>query len=117
MIVVYLSKALLCFSTSCVPILYGRATPTGDFPLHHVKTTLKGYGGDVVVYREDPKRLWALHRVWLGSPKQRRLERLDSETPADNIISSGCINMYPEDYEQLVKAIEKDGETTLHIRP
>jgi hypothetical protein len=40
--------------------------------------------------------------VIAGSPKDRRHERLASETPLDNRISFGCINVPVDFYDDLV---------------
>ena len=44
-----------------------------------------------------------LHPVVPGTPKERRAERLRSETPDDNRISFGCINVPPAFYETVVR--------------
>ena len=44
-----------------------------------------------------------MHRVRANIPRERRLERLASPTPADNRISFGCINIPTAFYESLIK--------------
>ena len=44
-----------------------------------------------------------LHPVVPGTPKERRAERLASETADDNRISFGCINVPPGFYERVVR--------------
>jgi len=62
-----------------------------------------GYGGDVVKFAENDTLVFAIHRVWTLSPKQRRLERLASPNPADRVgITNGCVNVAPEVYDRLV---------------
>jgi hypothetical protein len=100
---VFLSAALICFSGQCHHALVGPATPTGEYPLRHVPTTLNGYGGDVMGFAQDKGGMYAVHRVWLLSPKQHRRERLASDNPADRrSITNGCINVDPVVYQTLV---------------
>ena len=44
----------------------------------------------------------SLHRVVKGHPSERRAERLATQSPADNRISFGCINVPINFYEQVV---------------
>ena len=91
-------------TVSQAPALYGRTiadstgdinsfpiTPAGEFHIRkaystHLKT-------DVVAFLEGDTSLLAIHPVWLGSPKQNRLQRLATETGNDNRITNGCINV------------------------
>lgn len=96
-------KAELCFEDTgqCHPVLVGKTTPSGRFDLTIYQTDKPGYGGDVIAFKEEPNFLFALHRVWLGKPSERRLERIASPNPADRIMTNGCINVSDEVYEQL----------------
>jgi hypothetical protein len=99
-VVVHLAAATICFSGSCHPVLLGDATPKGVFKLTHYATD--GYGGDVLVYKEDDKIALAIHRV-INVPGQQRKERLKSGTPVRRIhVTAGCINIDPTVYEDLV---------------
>jgi len=98
---VFLGKALICFAGSCHPMLYGKRTPIGDFDTIERRVMTPGYGGDVIQFHETDKEVFSIHRLWLLSPKQQRTERLESETPDDNEISDGCINLRDDVYEQL----------------
>ena len=110
-IVVYLASALLCIGGHCYPALIGNDTPTGNFPLVRRYVTAIGYGGDVMQYAETDRDLLAIHRVWLGNPREHRAERLASADPAQRrAVTHGCINVMPEVYEQIVAA------NTLEIR-
>lgn len=62
-----------------------------------------GYGGDVIQFKYDERRnfVWAIHRVWRGSPMQHRERRLETPDPNDNWITNGCINVMPDVYEEL----------------
>lgn len=103
-VVVYLTAATICFANACHPALVGERTPVGLFPLVHIATDQPGYGGDVLAFAQDNTTIYAVHRVWLLSPKQRRLERLSSRDPKARMITSGCINVDPSTYRQLVES-------------
>lgn len=66
-------------------------------------TESPGYGGDVLQFKEDEKGVYAIHRVWLGNPKEKRQERLKDSNPKNRVISKGCVNVDPEVYDHLVK--------------
>lgn len=103
-VVVSLSLATACFSGACYPALIGKQTPVGTFQLQQARITAPGYGGDVLLYgkRRDGVAL-AVHRVYLGNPRERRLDRLASANPDTRRgITGGCINLMPEVYQKLV---------------
>ena len=103
MILVSLATASICFLNQCYPALVGPDTPVGQFKLEHVRTQAAGYGGEVILFKETSSSLFAIHRVWLLNPKQRRLERLTSGKTSERItITMGCINVMPEVYQKLV---------------
>ncbi len=59
---------------------------------------------------ESPEVLWidydsglSMHPVIRGAQKQRRKERLATETPLDNRITYGCINVPVAFYEEVVR--------------
>lgn len=110
MLTVILSSALLCFAPNdCVPALIGKNTPTGIFPLQQYRTNEPGFGGDVVVFHQDRKLAYAIHRVWTLKPKERRLERLASPQADDNQnVTLGCVNVLPADYERVLAAMRSD---------
>ncbi len=104
-VVVYLASALLCTAGHCYPALVGNDTPTGTFPLIRRFVAARGYGGDVMQYSETDRDLFAIHRVWLGNPREHRLARLASPDPAQRrTVTHGCINVMPEVYDQIVAA-------------
>lgn len=112
-ITVKLALALICFPTpdQCHPALVGKTTPVGRYRLQRRYVVSPGYGGDVLVYREEPDALFAIHRVWTLLPRQRRLERLASPDPAQRrSITNGCVNVSTEVYEKL-----KDTDTLVVI--
>ena len=96
-LVVFLAAALLCTPSRCYPALVGPDTPIGQFPIVRRYVRASGYGGDLLQFSEASGNLYAIHRVWLGNAKERRLDRLTSEYPADRrLITHGCINVMPE---------------------
>lgn len=103
-VVVSIGAATICFLGACHPALIGSQTPSGVFPLQQARILAPGYGGDVLLFaqRKDGVPL-AVHRVWLGSPSQRRLERLNSPITAYRQgVTGGCINVTPQVYDALV---------------
>jgi len=109
MIVVSLAAASICFAGGCYPALVGSNTPSGTFTLSREHVVAPGYGGDLLVYREDAKYLWAIHRVYTLNPDEHRLARLRSNhVELRRTITKGCINVMPEVYERLVDCCSKD---------
>ena len=113
MIVVSLAKALICFSGQCHPALIGADTPVGDFPLIERRVLAPGYGGDVLQFKQDSKGVYAIHRVWLGVPSQRRMDRFGQDAN-NRTITAGCINITPDLYEELKSCCRQH---TLRIIP
>jgi N12 class adenine-specific DNA methylase/antitoxin (DNA-binding transcriptional repressor) of toxin-antitoxin stability system len=69
-----------------------KITPAGQFSGQLGLTD----SGTALVFQRQKQSVLAIHRVYLGTPSERRMERLQSETPDDNRISYGCINALPE---------------------
>ena len=74
-----------------------RTTPAGRFV---ASLGTDSHGEDVLWV--DYEGAVALHRVITTNPKERRLQRLATATPADNRISFGCINAPKAFYESVV---------------
>ena len=95
-------KSELCIPTQyrweCFPVLVGKETPKGEFKLNIYKTNKKGYSGEVLGFHQRGKELFAIHRVWLGNPNERRDVRIQSNNVADRLITNGCINISEEGY-------------------
>lgn len=108
-VLVTIALATICFtyngSEECHPVLLGKSvpTPTGEFTLIKRITKDAGYGGDVLQFHETNDTVFAIHRVWLLKPSQKRLERLESSKVRDRFISAGCINVKPEVYDKLAE--------------
>lgn len=106
-IFVNIALATLCFTYNgteeCHPVLLGKnhATPAGEFIIRKRITADPGYGGDVLQFYEDDKGVYAIHRVWVLKPEQKRRERLKSNKISDRYISSGCINVDEIVYQKL----------------
>ena len=108
MVTVQIAAALICFAELCYPALVGTKTPTGEFPLVYGTTEDPGYGGDVLAFYEDEKVVYAIHRLWLLRPEQKRDRRIKSSNPKDRVITAGCINIAPEVYNKLVDCCSED---------
>ena len=102
-VIVDTQKAELCFADTkdCHAVLIGKTTPKGTFPLRIYATEKAGYGGEIIGFKKEGDFMFALHRVWLGKPAERRLERIASHNVADRIMTNGCINVQDEVYERL----------------
>lgn len=104
---VFLSKALICLAAECFPVLIGHETPIGTFDLNIRYTSDVGYGGDVIQFHETHDTVFAIHRLWLLSPKQTRPKRLNSPSPDDNVITDGCINVAPDVYDRIKETLSQ----------
>lgn len=89
-----------------------RTTPAGRF-VAHLDKDIKGR--DVLLIDYDASI--ALHAVVPGTAKERRAERLRSETPDDNRISFGCINVQPAFYHSVVVPAFKQTPGIVYILP
>lgn len=107
--VVDIGKSELCVPTSyrweCYPVLIGKDTPKGTFNLNIYKTSLKGYGGEVLGFHQEGRSLFAVHRVWLGNPSEKRDSRIKSDNVADRLITNGCININEKGYQAARKML------------
>ena len=102
-VVVDTRKAELCFADTgdCHRVLIGKTTPKGTFPLTVYSTDKAGYGGDIIGFKQEGDFLFALHRVWLGKPSERRRQRIASDRVAERIMTNGCINVTDDVYTRL----------------
>lgn len=109
MVVVDILLATICFTYTpggaeeCHPVLVGGDTPRGQFTLNQRMTETPGYGGDVIQFRDDPNGVYAIHRVYLLNPKEKRAERLRSFDPKVRRITRGCVNVDPTVYNRLLE--------------
>jgi hypothetical protein len=89
-----------------------RTTPAGRF--------VAGFGpakGHDKVLWVDFSAAIALHPVVTSNPKERRLERLRSETAEDNRITFGCINVASEVYDSVIRSNLGDTRSLFYILP
>jgi len=108
-VVVDLALAVICFMGECYPALTGPQTPRGVFSLDYQATEVPGYGGDLLVFKEDAARLWAVHRVYTAKPSERRVKRLLSGNAAwRKGITRGCVNVMPDVYARLVDCCSRE---------
>jgi len=112
-VVVDIALATLCIITppqyegfeptqECYPVLIGNDTPRGEFDLQQRLVESPGYGGDVLQFKESDNMIYAIHRVWLGRPWEKREERLKSGNIKYRRITMGCINVDPVVYQKLM---------------
>ncbi|MET0351508.1 MAG: L,D-transpeptidase [Rhizobacter sp.] len=89
-----------------------RTTPAGRFPSEpgHNLT-----GEDIVWVDYDAAI--AIHRVRPGPSRERREQRLASDTPADNRISLGCIVVPVAFYEQVVSPVLGRSRGVVYVLP
>ena len=101
-VVVDIAAALICFASTCHNALVGSDTPPGVYELAPYTTKLKGYGGDLLVFKVDGRDIYAIHRV-IDVPGQQRLARIQSPHASQRVsVTGGCINLEPEVYQSLM---------------
>ena len=98
--VVDLDRAEICMESDCRPVLIGKETPRGEYHLQLAKTDEAGYGGDVLVFKQDATGTYAVHRIWTQKPSEKRLERIQQDAER-RIVTNGCINVDVDTYNQL----------------
>jgi len=89
-----------------------RTTPAGRF-VAHLDKDIHGRGILLIDYDASI----ALHPVVPGTRKERRAERLRSETPDDNRISFGCINVPAAFYNAVVRPAFTGTAGVVYILP
>lgn len=89
-----------------------RTTPAGRFV-----AALGANLGDKEVLWVDYANAISLHRVVTSRPKERRLQRLATPTPADNRISYGCINVPAKFYDSVVQPAFSGTDGIVYILP
>ena len=89
-----------------------RTTPAGRF-VAHLDKDIHGRGLLLIDYDASI----ALHPVVPGTALEQRAKRLRSETPDDNRISFGCINVPPAFYEKVVRPAFTGTAGVVYILP
>jgi hypothetical protein len=106
MVTISIALATICFFSNgveqCHPVLIGGDTPKGEFQLQQRLVESPGYGGDILQFKEDSKEVYAIHRVWLLRPWEKRDQRLKAKDPKQRRITKGCVNVDPKVYQELV---------------
>ena len=89
-----------------------RTTPAGRF--------MAAYGPALdhedVLWVDEPTAV-SLHPVVTGNPREHRVARLQSPSPADNRITFGCINVDTEFYAKFIEPLFRDGGGVVYILP
>jgi hypothetical protein len=89
-----------------------RTTPAGRF--------IAGFGrtrGEEDVLWVDYENAVSLHAVISTGPKERRLARLQSPSPADNRITFGCINVPTAFYKDVVRPAFTGTNGVVYVLP
>ncbi len=116
-IIVDIALATLCIVGSgdsvetperCHPVLIGSDTPVGEFKLQQRLIMAKGYGGDVLQFKEEELEIYAIHRVWTLRPWEKRAQRLKNPNPKVRHVTKGCINVDPKVYDELMDCCSTD---------
>ncbi len=89
-----------------------RTTPAGRF----VASLGSDLGIKDVVWVDYANAI-SLHRVITTKPKERRLQRLATPTPADNRISYGCVNVPAKFYDTVVRPAFTGASGVVYILP
>jgi hypothetical protein len=89
-----------------------KTTPAGRFPLE-IGRNLRGED----VFWIDYDAAVSMHRVLTTNPKERRLQRLATPTPADNRISFGCVNVPVAFFEQTLLPTLKGTKAIAYVLP
>ncbi len=89
-----------------------RTTPAGRF----VAEPGRNAQGEDIVW-VDYDAAVSLHRVRATNPRERRLERLASATPADNRISYGCINVPATFYDHHIRPVFTKARGMVYVLP
>ena len=89
-----------------------RTTPAGRF----VSSPGRNASGEEVIWVDHGAAV-SMHRVRPIDPKERRLERLASNDPAQRRISYGCINVPVVFFEQVVQPAMGQGRGVVYVLP
>jgi hypothetical protein len=96
-VVIDIGSAMICFMATCYPALVGANTPTGEFTFEPYKTNKAGYGGTILVFKEQTNEVYAVHRAFNDS----RRRQLKKGTEERKTITKGCVNIDDAAYKKL----------------
>lgn len=83
-------------------------TPAGTYQIKRVFSWRLNQ--EILAFVQGADKILAIHAVWMGNPKQHRVQRLLSPTPDDNRITNGCINVDPTFFLDVLSKVP-DGAT------
>ncbi|MCG2594972.1 hypothetical protein LZ009_19510 [Ramlibacter sp. XY19] len=89
-----------------------RTTPAGRF----VASLDRNEHGDEILWVDYDAAI-ALHRVAVGVPRERRLERLTSLVPSDHRITYGCINVPVRFFLDVVAPAFRGSDGIVYVLP
>ncbi len=89
-----------------------RTTPAGRF----VAERGKNMDGEDIIWIDYDAAV-SMHRVRAKKPRERRLERLASPTPADNRISYGCVNVPVKFYNNVIDRTFASATAVVYVLP
>lgn len=95
MIEVVLATGLICFQGQCHAALVGADTPRGEFSMVVQRRHEPMFRGDVLVFKEDARSVWAIHRA--HNDKRRALLASGKRTG----VTAGCVNVADDVYDSL----------------
>jgi hypothetical protein len=91
---------------------FERTTPAGRF----IGAPGRNANGEDIVW-VDYDAAVSMHRVRATNPKERRLQRLATRSPADNRISYGCINVPAAFYDAFVSPLFAAHRAVVYVLP
>jgi hypothetical protein len=83
-----------------------RKTPAGEYDLMQ-QFSLR-LNEPILSFIRGTHKIGAIHPLWMKNPNQQRPQRLKSETPDDNRITNGCINVDPDFFYKVLVKIPND---------
>ncbi len=93
-----------------------KVTPAGRFTLS--RDYDKSYGHLLEIKEiQGPDWAIAIHRVYVGTPAERRVFRMDTRDSRDNHVSHGCINVSKETIEFLLRKLPPKPAAVLYVLP
>ena len=92
-----------------------KVTPAGRFALKLEQD--ETYGTTLTFLPTKDGGGYAIHRVYLGNPTERRTERLNSQDASDNSVSYGCVNVSNEFYDQTLRQFDYSGKAFAYLLP
>ena len=91
-----------------------KVTPAGRFPLKMVPSEEYGTAID---FLKGPNASFAIHRVYLGNPSERRADRLANSDPKNKNISYGCVNVSSDFYDNVLSKLDLSGSAFAYLLP